>query len=290
MFHDIRDFDENYFPKRYKLPYFYTINGFNDILQRFKPVSFDKELVNGYIYTFDDGLLDHYRIAEILYGMNIRAVFFVPSQAVLERVIVLSHKIQFIIASRDENIIVKELKKMIKANYDVTSEELSSYKKSQWQDNIWSEEMVFITRILREFRGNNERKQLCDELFSKFVSADEKDFADNFYLNIQQVRDIENMNHLIGCHGDKSNNLSFCSNEEIMTEIKVSNDFINIFKPERKYYAYANGGYNDYSISLLEKFNFEKAFTTHLEIPTKSKLTYLFQKRIDPRTLLDGYN
>ena len=286
MFHDIRDFNENYFPKRYKLPYFYTISSFKNIIQRFRPISFNKELRSGYIYTFDDGLLDHYYIAEILNSMKIRAVFFVPSAPVLEREMVLSHKIQFIIASRDENIIVKELLDLIKANYEVTSQELSHYRKSKWSNNIWSEDMVFITRILREFRGNNERKDLSDALFQKFVSKDEKDFANNFYLNIQQVKEIANMNHIIGGHGNKSNNFSFCSNDEIMNEIKASNNFINLFNPDKKYYAYANGGFNDYSISMLDKYNFKKAFTTNLENKTSSKLKNLFKKRIDPMTLL----
>jgi len=285
MFHDIRDFNENYFPKRYKLPYFYTLSSFKNMLNRFKPTSFDKELIGSYIYTFDDGLLDHLYIAEILNRMNIRAIFFVPSAPVLQREMVLSHKIQFIIASRDENIIVKELFDLIKANYGVNPQELLHYKKSKWFNNIWSEEMVFITRILREFRGTNERKKLSDALFSKFVSVDEKDFANNFYLNIQQVQEIASMNHIIGGHGEKSDNFNFCSNHEIFTEIKASNDFINLFNPNKKYYAYANGGFNEYSISMLNKYNFEKAFTTNLENTTTSKLNNLFQKRIDPMTL-----
>ena len=288
MFHDIRDFNENYFPKRYKLPYFYTINSFKKILQRFKPISFNKELRSGYIYTFDDGLLDHYYIAQILNSMNISAIFFIPSGPVREREMVLSHKIQFIIASRDENIIVNELLNLIKANYEVSSEELSHYKKSKWSNNIWSEEMIFITRILREFKAANDRKKLSDALFSKFVSNDEKDFANNFYLNIKQVEEIANMNHIIGGHGDKSNDFSFCTNHEIITEIKASNDFINLFNPDKKYYAYANGGFNDYSISMLDKYNFKKAFTTNKENKTTSKLKNLFKKRIDPMTLLSN--
>ena len=128
MFHDIRDFSENYFPRRYKLPYFYTINSFKNILEIFKPISYNEELKNGYIYTFDDGLLDHYYIAEILNSINIRAVFFVHSATVLQRELILSHKIQFIIASRDENIIIKELIELIKANYELKPKELSKYK------------------------------------------------------------------------------------------------------------------------------------------------------------------
>ena len=286
MFHDIRDFNENYFPKRYKLPYFHTITSFKNILQRFQPISFNKKSRSGYIYTFDDGLIDHYYIAKILNKMNIRAVFFIPSGPVREREMVLSHKIQFIIASRDENIIVSELLNLIKTNYEINPKEIDHFKKSKWSNNIWSEEMVFITRILREFRGKNERKKLSDALFSKFVSTDEKDFANNFYLNIQQVKEIANMNHIIGGHGDKSNNFSFCTNHEIKNEIITSNDFINQFNPDKKYYAYANGGFNDYSISMLDKYNFEKAFTTNIENSTRSKLKNLFIKRIDPMTLL----
>ena len=286
MFHDIRDFNEDYFPKRYKLPYFYTINSFKNILQRFKPISFNKELRGGYIYTFDDGLLDHYYVAKILNSMNIRAIFFIPTAPIREREMVLSHKIQFIIASRDENKIVSELLKLIKENYEVSTKELEQYKRSKWPNNIWSEEMIFITRILREFKGKTDRKNLIDAMFSKFVSNDEKDFANNFYLNIQQVKEIANMNHIIGGHGDKSNNFSFCTNQEIMTEIKTSNDFINLFNPDKKYYAYANGGFNEYSISMLDKYNFEMAFTTNIENTTRSKLKNLFKKRIDPITLL----
>ena len=205
-----------------------------------------------------------------------------PSSPVINRDIVLSHKIQFIIASRKEEIIVKELKSIIFNNYDINSKELNEYKKSRWANNIWSEEMIFVTRILREFKNNKVRKFLCDELFSKFVSKDEKDFANNFYLNLRQVKEISEMNHLIGGHGHLSDNLIFCTNSEIENEIKLSLKFIKQFQPKEKYYAYANGGFNDYCINLLNKLRFDKAFTTSLENDGEKNNTKLFIKRIDP--------
>ena len=50
--------------------------------------------------------------------------------------------------------------------------------------------MVFITRILREFKTLLEKSYSLNNLFSEFVSSDEKKFVDNFYLNIKQFQEI----------------------------------------------------------------------------------------------------
>ena len=57
--------------------------------------------------------------------------------------------------------------------------------------------MVFINRILREFKTLLEKSYSLDNLFSEFVSTDQKEFADNFYLNIKQVQEILAMGGLI---------------------------------------------------------------------------------------------
>ena len=80
----------------------------------------------------------------------------------------------------------------------------------------------------------------------------------------------------------KSNDLLFCDESEIRSEIINSDTFISRYNKELKYYAYANGGFNDYAISLLENLNFKMAFTTHLKNKEKSKLKNLFKTRIDP--------
>ena len=282
MLHDIRDISLNFFPKRYKFPYFYTRKGFEELLIKFIPKSYGEGDKQKYIYTFDDGLIDHLYVSKLLFKKNIKAIFFIPSAPVLERKMIDSHKIQFILASDGEDIILSNLLNLIKKEFDINGNYLDQFKKSKWKNNIWSKEMIFITRILREFKSSLERSFLVNKLFTKFVSSDEKDFAYNFYLSLNNVEEISDMGHIIGGHGDKSLDLRYCKDAEIKNEILKSDEFISRFNSQIKLFAYPNGGFNDYSINLLKNLNFQKAFTTNLEYDGNLKLNQYFYKRIDP--------
>ena len=235
MLHDVRDIKKDFFPERYKFPYFYTNKEFNELLENFQPISFDQQEVNKYIYTFDDGLIDHFNIAKLLFQKSIKSIFFIPSAPVISRDIICSHKIQFVLASSSEEKILSKLLKTISKEFDIEEDYLEQFKISKWKNNIWSNEMVFITRILREFKTSSERKFLLDYLFSQFVSSDQKDFANNFYLSLQQVKEISEMGHLIGGHGNKSIDLLYCTIPEIEDEILVSNQFISYFNSDLKF-------------------------------------------------------
>ena len=71
MLHDIREFQQNFFPNRYKLPYFLSVQQFHNIIsnlndQKKNILSFDESLdfdddaflKEKVILTFDDGLKD----------------------------------------------------------------------------------------------------------------------------------------------------------------------------------------------------------------------------------------
>ena len=118
MLHDIRNISKDFFPKRYQFPYFYTDDQFTHLLNRFPPTSYDSVLIDKYIYSFDDGLVDHLNVAKILFEKNIKAIFFIPSAPVLERIMILSHKIQFILASRNEDEVLETLLKVINSNFE----------------------------------------------------------------------------------------------------------------------------------------------------------------------------
>ena len=285
MLHDVRNISSEFYPKRYKFPYFYTIDQFEKLLDRYKPISFNEKSLEKYIYTFDDGLVDHLYVAKLLLKLRKRAIFFVPSEPVLERKMIDSHKIQFVLAAKDESIIMDQLLKIIKKEFNIKESYLTKFKNSKWKNNIWSKEMIFVTRVLREFKTYSERTILLDNLFRKFVSSDEKDFANSFYLNNDQVKEISEMDHIIGGHGHKSNDFRYCDNYEISNELNLSDKFISKFNPDQKYYAYANGGFNDYAIYLLQKLNYKMAFTTNLKNQGLSDLSNFFYKRIDPSKL-----
>lgn len=275
MLHDIRKFNQNFFPKRYELPYFLTPEQFGNIIKNLKinnsnilsldeSLSFDEYslLCNKVVFTFDDGLKDHLIVAKQLEAEKIKACFFVPSGPILERSIIDSHKIQFILASVEPKLIVDFINDSFENYFNKPSSQISSYSISRWENNIWDEEMVFVTRILREFPNVEWKRGLINELFKKYVSEDNVSFASEFYLSKDDVHEILEMGHIIGGHGHYSYDLRFEDDLTVIEEINKMNDFLIKLNQNQKIYAYANGGYNNNVISLLEQYKFDFAFTT----------------------------
>jgi hypothetical protein len=275
MLHDIREFDESFFPERYKLPYFLVPKQFNNIINNLqaqnsnlcsfsKKLTISKDNINNddTLLTFDDGLKDHLSIARNLASKNIRACFFIPSGPVFENSIIDSHKIQFILASVSSQEIINFINNSFQYSFNSSHESLNEYYTSRWPNNIWSKEMVFVTRVLREYPDKSWKRQLINDLFYKYVSLDSKAFSNDFYLSKDDVLEIASLGHIIGGHGHYSYDLRFEDFETIESEIFKMNEFLSNLNQDVKYYAYANGGYNEYVINKLRECNFELAFTT----------------------------
>jgi peptidoglycan/xylan/chitin deacetylase (PgdA/CDA1 family) len=275
MLHDIREFNPDYFPERYKLPYFlvpkqfekiiFNLNKLNANILRFKEhliINEDSVKKSKTVLTFDDGLKDHITIARQLYKLNIKACFFIPSGPILELSMIDSHKIQFILASANPDQLVSEIKSEFEKKFNITSEALDSYFLSRWADNIWPKQMVFVTRVLREYPDCYWKRSLLDTLFFKFVSSDIQSFSSDFYLSMNDVLEINSLGHIIGGHGHHSYDLRFEDENTIETEIFRSSQFIDMFSQDQKIYAYANGGFNYFAKNSIQKNKFTHAFTT----------------------------
>ena len=60
-----------------------------------------------------------------------------------------SHKIQFILAASNE----KELVKDILSNFTDNETIWPHFSHTEWKDNWWSKEMIFVTNFLRNYDG-----------------------------------------------------------------------------------------------------------------------------------------
>ena len=292
MFHDIRDAERKFFPKRYELPYFYNKQTFEWFLGNLPPTCYNSSDPRGFVYTFDDGLVDHFWAAEKLAEKKFTGIFFIPAAPILSGFVVESHKIQFIIASDAEQKIAADLVKLVQKLYGVPYQKLKYFESSRWRENIWSKEMVFITRCLREFGTTAQRSYLIDFLFKKFVTNDEKAFATEFYLTYRQIQLLAEMGHLIGGHGYYSNDLLFANEKERKAELDASLIFTQrILNPsEQLCYAYANGGVNKDIHRDCLKVGFEKTFNTDREIDwANDDVRNPPIKRIDPQKYLSKW-
>ena len=132
------------------------------------------------VLTFDDGLLDHHYVAEILSDMKISGTFLLPVQAIRDRTVLRTHKIQFILSLIDE----KKLSQMIIDMFDDKTL-WNKYSVSQWKNNWWTPEMVFVTNVLR-YHDNDE---ITNKLFNNIVTTDEVEFCEDFYLNSNKLKE-----------------------------------------------------------------------------------------------------
>jgi peptidoglycan/xylan/chitin deacetylase (PgdA/CDA1 family) len=275
MLHDVREFNNHFFPERYKLPYFLKpdqfdcliknlINSNSKVLSLRETIIINEETIDQNIQflTFDDGLKDHLQIAHTLHSQNIRASFFIPSGPILENSIIDSHKIQFILASTHPNNIVLFIRKSYKEYFNKPESDLDVFFISKWINNIWSKEMVFVTRVLREFPDSIWKRKMIDQLFCKYVTSDTKSFSSDFYLNIEDIFEILSLGHYIGGHGHYSYDLRFEDHKTIVKEIDEMDNFISQFNQDKKLYAYANGGFNDFVIEQILFRNYDYAFAT----------------------------
>jgi len=278
MLHDIRDEYKPRYSKRYAMPYFLNTDRFLQGIDLIKAngtlALLDKNNLDyldsdsaEQILTFDDGLKDHLEVGRMLALNGIAGVFFVPS-GIFTGEFVDSHKIQFINSILDSSIILGIIKQEMSLDSHDWEELFADLSKSLWQDNMWSKEMVFITRFFRSYQDIELRRYVLDKIFREYVVSADKDLHKDFYLTEEDIKELIDLGHQIGGHGVFSYNLEFETNETIQSELLGSKEFLNSLNMPAQY-ALANGGFNANVIEAAHRIGFKKCYITSEESEKK---------------------
>lgn len=290
MYHDIRDNLDPRFRKRYELKPFLTtkqfVNQLNYIRNNYKIISthelFEVNINNDdyAILTFDDGLVDHYNIVNILNKYNIKASFFVPVGIIVENIVMKTIKIQFILSVVDESIIIKEIFNHFENKSRV--EIWNKFSQSKFKNNWWSKEMIFITNFLRDFSDIDLTSYISNKLFNEYVSNNEKEFSKSFFLNHKQINSMIKQGMEIGGHGYYSDNLSNFNFEQQKSDIEKTLNYISDLNQDNEIiFSYPNGGFNHDTIEILKNNNCKIAYTTESTfVNDLSKINFLKFPRI----------
>jgi hypothetical protein len=287
MFHDVRNAGETNYPNRYRLKSFLNFDQFyfqiNRIKNKYKIISsldlknLDlNENIDYAILSFDDGLRDHYGVYLHLKSLEIPGSFFVPKMPIIENKVMNTHKIQFILASADEKKITNEILNL----FDNKDEIWEKYSRTEWKNNWWSKEMIFVTNFLRYHRDDlTDNIELTNYFFKKFVTEDEFNFSKDLYLNETQIEEMSNNSMVIGGHGDKSENLLFI--DDYRKEIGESKKFVSRYS-DKFIFSFPNGGFNEEIKNHLRENNCFTAYTTKpMTITDLDDIDYLEFPRYD---------
>lgn len=266
MFHDVRD--ANNYPKRYNLRSFLNTNQFQfqitEISKKYKIISSEeikdvdlKNDSNNYaILTFDDGLLDHFQVYKYLKSLNLSATFLIPKAPIIKGIVMNTHKIQFILAVCDENVIKDEILSFFNDKEKIWKK----YSQSKWKNNWWSDSMIFVTNFLRKHKCDKvDNYEMTNFLFDKYVTKNELNFSKDLYLNLNHIEEMCNSGMIIGGHGNISENLTLIENYK--SDILESKQFISKYS-ENFIFSYPNGGYDQNIKKYMQEINCKLAYTT----------------------------
>ena len=229
---------------------------------------------NGLLLTFDDGLLDHFTVVfPILMNEGLTGVFYPPGEAVVEGKVLDVHKIHFILAA------VANVDNLIKDFFvDLTELRGSTDLDIPSDDALWNQyavatrldckEVIFFKHVLQSGLPSPIRKRILSQLFAKYVSKDEVTFAAELYLSQDQMRTMAKCGMQFGSHGWRHDWLNTLSEQEQITDIDRSIDFLKdsgVWTSDWSM-CYPYGRYNKTTIDVLKSRGCKTAFTVEVAL------------------------
>ena len=143
------------------------------------------------LLTFDDGYTDHFRYAfPILQKEKLTGCFFPPAKSILERKALDANKIHFFLASQPDTAeIIQHINQELDTNREKYGLQHFDYywDKLTTSNRFDSADVIYIKRILQHELPEELRNTITDQLFRRFVPEHESDFANELYMDLEQV-------------------------------------------------------------------------------------------------------
>jgi peptidoglycan/xylan/chitin deacetylase (PgdA/CDA1 family) len=244
------------------------------------------------VLTFDDGYAGHHDVVlPLLADAHVPAAFFPVASASLDRAVLDINKVQFILAASGD---AGRLVEIVDATIERHRPHLpapAEYRKKWWMPSRWDPpEVVYVKRLLQHALPEDVRRGLVDQLFRTMVSADERGFADELYMNRNQLVELHQAGMTIGIHGDRHLRLAVLPRDEQAVEIDGALRLLDaVGLPRQRFaYSYANGDHNDDSIELLQARGCSIAVTTRPDLARVGRDRLLTLPRIDTNDLPVG--
>ena len=126
-------------------------------------------------------------------------------------------------------------------------------------------------------------KKIVNKLFLKYVTSDEKSFADNLYVNLDQAREMISERMYFGSHGYDHLWLNQHNKSTQEKEINKSLKFLNSIGSSTKDWTmcYPYGSFNQSLIQLLKKKDCLIGVTTENKVATLNNKNRFKLPRVD---------
>ena len=180
------------------------------------------------VLTFDDGFLDHFTyVFPRLVDRGISGAFYPASAPVLNGTLLDVHRVHFILAAAESvDDVTVEMEALMREW--MPKDEITNLRAAWEHPNAYDTgDVIYIKRTLQVALPRQIRGDLCARLFRKFVSTDERAFAEELYMNSAQLSLMHHMGMHIGSHAHSHEWLSKLAPSEQADEIDLSLDMLS---------------------------------------------------------------
>jgi peptidoglycan/xylan/chitin deacetylase (PgdA/CDA1 family) len=236
------------------------------------------------LLTFDDGFVDHMNyVLPVLHEAGLEGSFFPPALPVLDCELLDVHRIHFILACNDDpSAILDRLLGLMNEHLDGKHEEalLAETLRGRYD----SAEVVTIKRLLQRDLPRKVRRSVSAQLFSDFVSVDERSFVEELYMSEEQLRFMASCGMHIGSHAYTHEWLGTLDREEQKRELTRSIEMLARIKPQADEgwtLAYPYGDFNPDTLEIAASLGCRAAFTTQVGLAQAQDANRLTLERFD---------
>lgn len=225
----------------------------------------------GILFTFDDGLSDHYIAAQILAEHGIKATFFIPTCIIKDNLPANPTIIHYCLAEYG-------IKKFLHAYRDALEENKLPIDKNNIKynkgDNPWGVISKIKENVKYKFSHDNSRKILL-YIYNNLLKKDYKNALEIMHLTRKKINKMISWGHSIGAHSHShiSIGASELNDKEFKQEvIEPKNHLELIFNTEVIAMSYPFGGKKDCLVTkklLARTDDYKLAFSVEEIINTK---------------------
>lgn len=220
------------------------------------------------VLTFDDGYTDHIRhVFPALRARGLSGAFFAPTEAVVDREMLDVNRIHHVLASVTgvERLMadIEEGINEARGEFDLRS--LEDYRRElrvpYFFDNA---DVGYVKRLLQHALPAPLRTRIARDLFARYVSADERAFADELYMSTSDLQTLADAGMVVGSHGHRHMWLGRLDRQAQAADIDRSLemlDKIGLGGPGF-WFCYPYGSHNDDTIAILAARGCAAAVTT----------------------------
>lgn len=148
----------------------------------------------GLLFTFDDGLSDHYLAAKTLYDFGIKALFCIPTCILTDGLPISPTIVHYCLAKYGLAKFLAFLRESAQV-FNITTE----FPNYQPGDNVWKIIGEIKKKIKYDIDATNSRKILID-IYQKTLLRDHSDALEIMHLTKKQITEMLALGHHIGTH------------------------------------------------------------------------------------------